>query len=522
MSAGEGSETAARTDDDMLRQSWWRPVTDAHMGMLAVAAVVGVWSTGRWWVFVMVAAPLLVVLHQLHVRLRRDLVVAAMVLMTFGSIVSAHAWTSAQPRTLGNFQGWATLVTDPAPLGFGARVVMQIEGQRFDATVYGSARRRLQARQAGDRVEVVGQRMLATGVWARRAQVRHVVGDMAIDRIGGWAPGTALSVASNRLRDALRVSAESAMAPDQAALFTGLVIGDDTRQPATMIDQFRSSGLSHLTAVSGQNVAFVLAVVGIGLRALPRWSRLAATWAVVAWFVVLTRVEPSVLRAGTMAVMSATAFALGRERTATRTLALAVLALVLIDPLLVWSVGFWLSVGATFGVCAIAPLIEPRLAGPRWLAAPLSITLGAQVGVLAPTWLVFHRMPALGVISNLLAVPVAGFVMLYGIPAGLLAAVTPGGLPSVVDAAIMWPATAGTRWVSTVAALAAQAEPSGWAAVACWTVQLATLVAVWRRPLQVAPDDRSYRVTPPMVVVVVNSSATHAEIDVASSLPPGL
>jgi competence protein ComEC len=431
------------------------------------------------------------VLHQLGVALRRDLLVAALVLLTFGGVMSAHAWTTAQPRTLGNFQGWATLVTDPAPVGFGARVVMQIQGERFDATVYGSARRRLQARQAGDRVEVVGERKVATGVWARRAQVRHVVGDMAIERIGGWAPGTALSLASNRLRDALRVSAEAAMPPDQAALFTGLVIGDDTRQPAAMIDQFRSSGLSHLTAVSGQNVAFVLAVVGIGLRSLPRWSRLAATWAVVAWFVVLTRVEPSVLRAGTMAVLSATAFALGRERTATRTLALAVVVLILVDPLLVWSVGFWLSVGATFGVSAIAPLIEPRLAGPRWLAGPLSITMGAQAGVLAPTWLVFHRMPALGVVTNLLAVPVAGFVMLYGIPAGLLAAATPAGLPPFVDAAVMWPATAGTRWVSTVAALAARAEPVGWAAVACWMVELAALVAVWRRPVQAVPADRS-------------------------------
>ena len=192
---------------------------------------------------------------------------------------------------------------------------------------------------------------------------------------------------------------------------------------------------------------------------------------------VLTRVEPSVLRAGTMAAMSAAAFALGRERTATRTLGLAVIVLVLIDPLLVWSVGFWLSVGATFGVSAIAPVIEPRLRGPRWLAAPLAITLGAQAGVLLPAWLVFHRMPVVGVGANLLAVPVAGFVMLYGIPAGLLAALT----PSVLDGVVMWPAMVGTRWVSTVASLAARVEPTGPTAVLCWAGQLAVVVAIWRR-----------------------------------------
>jgi competence protein ComEC len=88
-------------------------------------------------------------------------------------------------------------------------------------------------------------------------------------------------------------------------------------------------------------------------------------------------------------------------------------------------------------------------------------------------------MPVVGVAANLLAVPVAGFVMLYGIPAGLLAAIT----PSLFEGAVMWPATVGTRWVSTVAALAARAEPHGRVAVASWMVQLGLIVAVWRRRL---------------------------------------
>ena len=163
-----------------------------------------------------------------------------------------------------------------------------------------------------------------------------------------------------------RSSAARRVIPEPyGALFRGLVIGDDRDQPEAMIERFRASGLSHLTAVSGQNVSFLLAACGpllVRLRPRPRWM---LTLCLIAWFVVLTRFEPSILRAGAMAMLSATAFLTGRERSPVRLLAVAVLILVLIDPLLVWSVGFWLSVGATAGVCVVGPPLARRLARVR-------------------------------------------------------------------------------------------------------------------------------------------------------------
>jgi competence protein ComEC len=160
-----------------------------------------------------------------------------------------------------------------------------------------------------------------------------------------------------------------------------LVIGDDREQPRDMIDRFRASGLSHLTAVSGQNVAFVLAAFGPLLVRLRPWPRWALTVVVIAWFVVITRFEPSILRAGVMAGLAATAFATGRERSTLRILAVAVTALLLVDPLLAWSVGFWLSVGATAGVCTVGPWLASRLVRARTAGSSVGITLGAQVGV---------------------------------------------------------------------------------------------------------------------------------------------
>jgi competence protein ComEC len=179
-----------------------------------------------------------------------------------------------------------------------------------------------------------------------------------------------------------------------------------------------------------------------------------------------------------MAILAATAFVTGRSPRPLRLVALAVVILVLADPLLAWSVGFWLSVGATVGVCVLGPWLAARLPGPAWFGAALGVTLGAQAGVALPAVLVFHRLPVVSVVANLAAVPVAGFVMLYGLPAGLVAGVLPGGLRSLV----MLPAVVGTRWVSIVAQTAASSEPSARWTWLCWAlIAAAVAVAVRRR-----------------------------------------
>ena len=218
------------------------------------------------------------------------------------------------------------------------------------------------------------------------------------------------------------------------------------------------------------------------LRRLRPAGRWAATVGLVGWFMLVTRFEPSVLRAGTMAMLGATAFVAGRDARPLRLLGLAVTLLVLVDPLLVWSVGFWLSVGATIGVCAIAPALVPWLPGTPWLRTPLAVTIGAQLGVALPSLLVFGRLPLVALAANLAAVPVAGFVMFYGLPAGLVAR----ALPAAVQEIVMAPAEIGTRWVATVAAVAARIgeHPAGTIGPA---VVLAVLAVVTGRRWRAAP-----------------------------------
>jgi competence protein ComEC len=461
-----------------------RPPTPSDPAVVAGAAVVAVavWSGS---VAVALAASLVAALvAALAVTLaggrrsvqrgsRRGLVIGPArwflvlaLLASVGAVRSQHGWAGLAPDRLGPFEGWVRLVDDPQRYPSSTRVIVEVEGERFEIWSRGRAQQqRIHRWRGGQWVAVSGERGALDAERAGRVAWQHVVGEFTLDWASDVHPGDALARASNRVRAAIERAAAVLPEPD-GALFRGLVVGDDRDQPFDMIQRFRASGLSHLTAVSGQNVAYVLAACGPLLLRLRPWPRWVVTVGVIAWFVALTRFEPSILRAGVMAGLSATAFVTGRDRAPVRILAIAVTGLVLVDPLLVWSIGFWLSVGATAGVSTLGPWLAARFSGLGPFALPLGITLGAQAGVVIPSVLVFGRLPLVSVPANLLAVPVAGAVMLYGMPAGLLA----GWFPALAPV-LMLPARFGTRWVDTVALLGARLEPGhpwpwvGWSIV---------------------------------------------------------
>ena len=257
--------------------------------------------------------------------------------------------------------------------------------------------------------------------------------------------GTTLAHSANRVRQLLERGART-MDPVDRSLYLGFVIGDDRGQPPATIEAFRASGLAHLSAVSGRERGAPpgggVAGRSAGPGRRPRW---AATLALIGWFALLTRFEPSVLRASVMAALAATAVVAGRPSRPVRILGLTVTIVLLADPLLVHSVGWWLSVGATAGIVVLAAPLAARLPGPGPVRLPVAVTMAAQLGVAPVTIAVFGPLPLASVPANLLAVPAAAPIMLYGLPAGLLAGACPDPvahllqLPTVVPRPLRGP-----------------------------------------------------------------------------------
>jgi competence protein ComEC len=296
---------------------------------------------------------------------------------------------------------------------------------------------------------------------------------------------SAVQGAAERFRAGLR-EAVSGLPAGERGLVPGLVLGDTSRMPAELTEDFRTTGLAHLTAVSGTNVAILLTValglvrwLGLRGRAVPLVGA-----CVMAGFVVLVRPQPSVLRASAMGLVAVLALATGRRREGVPALCAAVLALVLIDPWLARSFGFALSVLATAGILVLAPGWRDRLAGrlPEPLAAAVAVPLAAQVACAPVIAMLSAQVSLVAVPANLLAAAAVAPATVLGV---LAAVASPWAMPLAVVLGRL--AGLPARWIVEVAHRGAElpgaalAWPGGlMGAVTLAAVTLATAVLLPR------------------------------------------
>jgi competence protein ComEC len=337
----------------------------------------------------------------------------------------------------------------------------------------------------GQRLTVAGRLEPATGANLDAA----VVSVSAAPTLLGRPPWT------QRAAGSLRAGLQRACAglPGQVrGLLPGLIDGDTTRLDPAVSAAFRATGMTHLLAVSGSNVAMVVGAVLL----MCRWSRTGPTAAAVVCglaligFVILVRPTPSVLRAAAMGGLALVGLATGRARAAVPALAAGVTALIGYDPALATDIGFGLSTFATAGLLLIAPhwrdaLLRRRI--PRGAAEAVAVPAAAQVAC-APYIAGFTgTVSVIAVPANLVAVPVVPAATLLGVGAAVVSPVWPGGA-----AFLAWLASWPARWLLFVAERGANAP----AAVAAWPAGVggalllaavlgAGLVAARHRPVRI-------------------------------------
>jgi competence protein ComEC len=324
------------------------------------------------------------------------------------TIPHAPVWLSQSSKSI------AVNVTQLTKRDFSVTLAAPME-LRLDAS--------LQAPAVGSRIGV--RIRLSPAPWNR---------DLAAyaDQVGALRvltqPGP-INAAANAMRAGLRDSTQG-LSPDSAALITGLSVGDVSQQPPELKEAMRASGLSHLTAVSGGNVAIVIAAVLVVTSRfrLRRKSRVVIALAALVFFVILVRPQPSVVRAAVMSSLVIVGMLTGGRRAGPAVLCASVLILIGLEPGLAVSWGFALSVAATAGLIIVSPRVlrylERARLSRRWppaLRAAVAIAASAQVATLPVLIAMGAGLGALSIPANLLAMPAVAPITILGLLAAVVA-----------------------------------------------------------------------------------------------------
>jgi competence protein ComEC len=269
-----------------------------------------------------------------------------------------------------------------------------------------------------------------------RRQGIHVVLSGGAYRVVGHRGGL------GGVSDALRAFVSRGLAPEvggeRRAVIAGIILGEDENLGPGLQDSFRASGLYHLLAVSGQNVAYV--VMGVllvtWLLGLPRIVGEACSLTAVVGYVMAVGWQPSVVRAGVAGGLASLAWLCGRARDRWYFLLLGAAVLLAWNPHSLLEPGFQLSFAAVAAIFVLVPRLDARLEGypvPARLVPVLTVSAACGAVTAPILMLQFGKVPLYSVPSNALAAPVVAPLLGLALACSLLDPVLPGAA-----AALAW------------------------------------------------------------------------------------
>ena len=222
--------------------------------------------------------------------------------------------------------------------------------------------------------------------------------------------------------------------PQEAGVVRGMVLGDRSLIPEGLELAFQRSGVTHVLAISGQHVAILAAVIYFALRtiAIGPTYRIPLTLVLLWVYILIAGAPPSAIRAGVVATFVLVAGLLGRQVSPLHFMTTMLAAVLVYNPLLLYSSGFQLSVAAVFGILLLTKplkvLIErvlPLQKPPGSVSNLLAASLAAQIATAPIIAASFDEVSLIGVLTNLIAVPISGPILTLGLLGSLVGNVAP-------------------------------------------------------------------------------------------------
>jgi competence protein ComEC len=230
---------------------------------------------------------------------------------------------------------------------------------------------------------------------------------------------------ADRIRSSIATALSAGVSGERAAVLLGIVLGEDEGLSDDVRNDFRQSGLYHLLAVSGQNVALVAGGVLLvcWLFGIPRVVGQVGALTAIAAYVMAVGAQPSVVRAGVAGSLASLAWICARERDRWWSLLLGALVLLVWNPYNLLDPGFQLSFSAVAAIFVGVPRLMRVLDGypiPRALAGTVAVSAACGLAT-APILLVqFGVVPVYSIVSNALAAPIVAPLLGLGLAASVM------------------------------------------------------------------------------------------------------
>lgn len=348
-----------------------------------------------------------------------------------------------------------------APLRGAQRFVLDISGVRISVEAPPNPTLRV-----GDHVSATLEYTTQSPEVRERARVRGIQAAARTYSVTLLSRGGPLEWLRTRIGDDL----ERVIPAPAGGFAAAIVVGLRERVDERLADAFTATGLGHVVALSGWNVAITMAVADRALRRLPprrrRWSLII----IALLYGLLAGASASVIRASVMSAAALVAAAGGRRGAGAVALAHAALALLIIDPSIAYDAGFRLSALATAGLLAksadwsrVAIQLTSRLPRPfqrPWsvIAEDVAVSIAAQAATIGVVIALFGRVALWSIPLTLLIaplIPAATGAALLAVIAGEVAPYLTGPL-SLIPSALALPASALFRTAAWIAEAGAQ------------------------------------------------------------------
>lgn len=239
-----------------------------------------------------------------------------------------------------------------------------------------------------------------------------LIGQGDVDLLAAGEPGLTW-----RIRRQVR-SQLQAWESEETGVLEGIFFGDSSRIPDAVEERYKVTGVLHVFAASGSNVAFVLGLSWMILCFLPKKIRICGTILMLLLYAALCGGNAPIIRATVLGIVVLLG-RLGRGKVAAlRWLLFAAVGLFMQNPLIIQDIGFQLSFAAAWGMVVLAPRIVQvksfkRL--PKLLRFAVAGTLAAQVATLPLLISAFHRLSLIGFLANVFILFILGSVLEVGL-----------------------------------------------------------------------------------------------------------